>query len=183
MLLATSRTLRNFLHRRIPEAGGSWIEIHSLHQDGGSSPLPTDRLIICLYAVVPDPHLRNRPKIHTDQGFMRPPMAVLLRYLVTYNSDDHPEAHERMGRVLEALHTRPILAPPELDPELSGVVEELSVRILSPSMEEMNQLWTALNRPLRLSLYLEVTPAFVPNLETEGDGPVRERELRLAFES
>lgn len=179
MLLATSRTLQDFLLSRIPEGGADWIDIHSLHQDAGSNPLPVNRLVLCLYSVVPDPHLRNRPKVHTDRGFVRPPMAVLLRYLVTYNSDDHPEAQERTARVLEAFHTRPILGPPDLDPELSGLVRELSVRILSPSIEEMNQLWTALNRPLRLSLYLEVTPAFVPNLEAEGDGPVQERELRL----
>lgn len=176
MLVGISRTLQAFLLRRIPEPGNDWIEILQLHSDGPTS-LPANRLVLFLYSVGEEGHMRNRQLVRDGEGFRRPPLAARLRYLVTYVSDDAEEVQRRLTRVLRAFHSTPRLGPAELRPDLVDRVDHLTVRLKDPSPEEMNQLWTALNRGMRLALYYDVVAALVEPEDETFAHPVEERHV------
>jgi hypothetical protein len=176
MIDAISRTLERYLLAAIPEPGPDWIEIRSLHGDG-PAPVPANRLILFLYAVAEHPYLRNQPLVPADGGYRRPPLRLLLSYLITFISDDAEEGQRRLSRVLQAFHSRPRLGPAELDPTLVDQLDGLSVRLRSTTFEEMNQLWTALNRGMRLALYYDVEAALIEPAESAITPPVRRRDL------
>jgi hypothetical protein len=60
-----------------------------------------------------------------------------------------------------------------LQPPLSTAVDSVTVRLLSPTAEERNQIWSTLGRPGRLALFYEVDVAPVEVIEREGAGRVR----------
>ena len=177
MLDAISRTLEAYLLRSIPEPGGDWIDIRALHGDGGGAALPANKLVLFLYAVAEHPHLRNQPPLSGADGYRRPPLGLVLSYLVTFVSEDAEEVQRRLARVLQAFHSRPRLGPSDLDPSLVARLDGLMVRLRSTTFEEMNQLWTALNRGMRLSLYYEVEAALLEPTDASVTPPVRQRDV------
>lgn len=180
MLYEITETLKRYLLTAIPD-GGDWVENMALrHDESTELNLPTDKLILFLYAVGENPHLRNRGPVATPEGFVRPPMGLSLRYLITYNSAQADQTQKRLARVLQAFFTRPRLGPAELDPTLVTKVDHLLVRLRAVSQEELNQIWTALNLGMRLSLYYEVDAAFIEPSEQETIAPVEERRLDYA---
>jgi hypothetical protein len=156
------------IHSATPDLG-TWVEVASLSQ---ADPNPTqNRLALCLYAIEEHPHLRNRPLQPTAAGYVRPPLAVRLSYLMTYVGGAD-EAQLRLARVLAVFHTRPILGPTTLDPALGALVGQVTVRLRSTTADERNQVWGALGRPARLSLYYDVDVAPVEPLAQEGRGRI-----------
>src|SRR3954452_23822148 len=98
--------------------------------------------------------MRNRPPLADETGAYVPaPLALTLQYMITYVSSTATDVQEWLTAVLRVLSSRPRLGPAELDPELHGVVDELIVRLRTPTIEELNRLWTALNLGMRLALY------------------------------
>lgn len=99
-----------------------------------------------------------------------------MTYLVTYIGE-HDEAQTRLGRIVQAFHTTPVVRPPDLAPPLSDDVESLGIRLLAPNADERNQVWGSLGRAGRLALFYEVDVAPVPVLERDGRGRVREHRI------
>ena len=174
MIREVSEALRDVVHRATPDLG-SWVVLHSLSQ-GDKTAVPDTKGILALIAVAEHPHLRNRPLVDGLTGLVRAPLSLQLTYLVTYIGD-HDEAQTRLGRVVQAFHTTPIVRPPELTPPLSDEVESLGIRLLAPTADERNQVWGSLGRPGRLALFYEVDVAPVPVLERDGRGRVREHRI------
>jgi hypothetical protein len=169
-----SEALRDLVHQATPDLG-SWVVLHSLSQ-ADKVPVPDDKAVLALVAVAEHPHLHNRPLVEGLAGLVRAPLSLKLTYVVTYFGD-HDEAQTRLARIVQAFHTTPILRPPELAPPLADQVESLAIRLLAPTADERNQVWGALGRPGRLSLFYEVDVAPVPVLEREGAGRVREHRI------
>lgn len=174
MIREVSEALRDVVHQATPDLG-SWVVLHSLSQ-ADKTPLPENKGILALVAVAEHPHLRNRPLVEGVAGLVRAPLSLQLTYVVTYVGE-HDESQTRLGRVVQAFHTTPILRRPALAPALAAQVDTVVVRLLAPSADERNQVWGALGRPGRLALFYEVDVAPVPVLEREGAGRVREHRI------
>lgn len=174
MIREVSEALRELVHQATPDLG-SWVVLHSLSQADKVAP-PDNKAILSLIAVAEHPHLRNRPLVAGLTQLVRAPMSLQLTYLVTYIGE-HDESQTRLGRIVQAFHTTPILRAPALAPPLADEVECLTIRMLAPTADERNQVWGSLGRPGRLSLFYEVDVAPVPVLEREGAGRVREHRI------
>ncbi|MGZ8715481.1 MAG: DUF4255 domain-containing protein [Gaiellaceae bacterium] len=172
MLLEVSRALQRYLHATIPQSSGDWVEIAAAPQGTGAV-WPDGKLVLFLYAVGEETHLRNAPFRATEDGYIPPPLQLVLHYLVTYVSTDHEEEQRRLDRVLQAFYSRPRFGPAELN-GVAPQVDYLTVRLRTLSAEELNRIWTALNQGLRLALFYEVGVVPIASLAPETVGPVLE---------
>lgn len=174
MIDLVTQALVDHLISRTPDLGSSWVDISALDNGG---PLTANHLQVCLYAIEEHDHLRNAPLVPSPEGWKRPPLALRLRYVMTYTGNSHTEAQARLSRVLQVFHSTPVLGAAELPPEVASLVERLTIRLLSPDDEQRNNLWTAFGRGMRLALYYLVDVALVPPVEQQGRGVVREHRV------
>ena len=169
MIRAVSEALVDVIHQNTPDLG-DWVVLHSLNSaDTGPA---TTKAALALLAVAPHPHLVNRPLVERAAGLVRAPLALRLHYLVTVFGA-HDEAQTKIARIVQVFHTTPIIGRSMLQPPLSTAVDSVTVRLLSPTAEERNQIWSTLGRPGRLALFYEVDVAPVEVIEREGAGRVR----------
>ena len=178
MLIEISETLKSYLLRTIPTDGtGDWIQIGELQ--GDNDPPPDNKLLVFLYGVGEHPHLRSQPLVRgQDDRFHPPPLTITLNYLITFISNDHKEVQKRLAGVLRAFHSRPRFSTDDLDPALIDRVGYLTARLRNPGSEELNQIWTSLNRSMRLALYYEVNAAVIEPAAEPGVPRVEERAVR-----
>ena len=174
MIREVTDALIGHIRSRTPDLG-DWVVLNSL-SSADTAPA-SGRLVIAVVAVEEHDHLRNRPLVATGDGYRRAPLALRLHYLMTYTGP-HDEALLRLARVIQVFHTTPILGPAELSPEVSAQVARITVRLRTTTPDERNQVWTALGRPARLSLFYEVDVAPVDLLEgPDGWGKVTEHRV------
>lgn len=174
VIAEVSSALVDVVHRATPDLG-SWVVQHSLSQ-GDTNVVPDTKGILALIAVEEHGHLRNRPLVEGIGGLVRPPLALRLHYLVTYIGP-HDEAQRRLGRVVQAFHTTPVLRSPDLQPPLVGQVDSVTVRLVDLTHDERNQIWGALGRAGRFAVFYQADVAPVPVLEREGAGRVLEQRI------
>jgi hypothetical protein len=179
MLFAVSNTLRAYIENRFPDSSGPWVTIATRGKDDPGT-FPDKQLSLLLYAVSENTYLRNQGLRSTDEGFVAPPLAVTLFYLVTYGSSDAEQIQRRLSLVLQTFESSLQIGPPDLDPDLVGKVDHLAVRLRALTPEELNRVWTGLSLGMRLALFYEVDAALIEPLEPKTAGPVRERVLTEA---
>jgi hypothetical protein len=155
---------------------GDWVKVAAI--DAEATAPTKDTLHVVLYGIDEHDHLRNLPLEPSPAGLVRPPLYLRLSYLLAYFGDRHEEVQRRLARVVEVFHTTPILRAPQLDAQLAARVHSITVRLRSPSLDERNQLWTAMSRPMRLGLYYEVDVAPVPSAQRDGHGRVSTLDVR-----
>ena len=177
MIDLVSKALVDHLLSRTSDLGASWVELTSLESGGN---VTANKLHVCLYAIEEHDHLRNAPLVESPNGWVRPPLALRLRYVMTYASNQHVEVQARLARVLQVFHTTPVLGADSLPSDLAALVKRLTIRLESPSDEERNQVWTAFGRGMRLALFYLVDVALVPPSQVEGAGTVREHRIDYA---
>jgi hypothetical protein len=151
-----------------------WVQIRSLVQ-GDKAP-DEKKAVIALVAVAPHPHMLNRPLVESAAGYVRAPLSLKLTYLITYFGD-HDEAQTRLGRIVQAFHTTPILKGTDLQPPLKGTVDAIAIRLLSPTHDERNQIWGVLGRPGQVALFYEVDVAPIPVIERDGAGDIKTHRI------
>lgn len=176
MIYPISNTLKTYLETRFPDPSGDWVTI-ATRQQQETATFPNNKLALLLYAVGENAFLRNEGLRMTPDGYKPAPLAVTLHYLVTYGSTDAEQVQRRLANVLQAFESTTRIGPADLDPEISGRVDHLSVRLYGPPPEELNRIWTALALGMRLALYYEVDAALLEPLEPELTAPVRERRI------
>lgn len=96
--------------------------------------------------------LNEPPERKVANQLIRPPLPVLLYYLVTPIVDDPVSRHKLLGKVLQVLHDNCILRGSNLQDSLSGTSEQLRVNLEALSLEELSLVWDALNEPYQLSV-------------------------------
>ena len=156
------------------------VETHDLQ-----SPIQnTLRLTVFLFEAGEDPSARNRPRVRElnapDIRLSKPPMALLLRYLLTPWGGTESARHVIIGRAMQVLYDRPILSGAQLVGSLAAEDQALKVTLAPLSLEERTRVWYAVQKPYRLSVSYEVR---VVNLDTEVSDrvrPVRQRTLDVA---
>lgn len=174
MIRAVTDSLIDFIHAQTADLG-SWVVISSLSQ---ADPDPTkDRLAVSLYAVEEHPHLLNRPLVASPAGYVRPALALRLRYLMSY-AGSHDEAQLRLARVIQVFHTTPILGESQLRPDLAAEVNRITIRLVSTTPDERSQIWGALGRSARLGLFYEVDVAPVEPIQQEGRKEILEHQIQ-----
>ena len=178
MLLGVSKSLQRYLLARIPNSVADWITIAALQQDQPLA-LPQNKLVLFLYGVEENAHLRNRAAVPTNGGFVQPPLAMTLHYLITYISKDGSDAQDWLSQVLRAFQSQQRLGPADLDPTLEGEVDHLVVRMRSVTPEDVQKIWTALNLGMRLSLYYDVDAAMIAPLVQVPTPPVTQRDVEI----
>ncbi|MGH9152760.1 MAG: Pvc16 family protein [Acidimicrobiales bacterium] len=173
MIREVSETLVDVIEQATPDLG-SWVELSSL--SAADNDPTARRLAIALYAVEPHPHLVNRPLVSSPAGYVRAPLALRLHYLACYIGD-HDEAQSRLARVVSVFHTTPIIGPAEMSPTLAQEVATLTVRLVTTTADERNQIWGALGRSARLALFYDVDVAPVDLIAHDGAGAVQTHRI------
>jgi hypothetical protein len=143
------------------------------------------RLTLFLFEAGEDPSARNRPRTRMPDGadvrISKPPMALLLRYLLTPWGGTESARHALIGRAMQVLYDQPILSGPQLVGSLATEGQAIKITLAPLSLEERTRVWYAVQRPYRLSVSYEVR---VVNLDSEVSDrvrPVRERLLGTAL--
>lgn len=146
--------------------------------------LSTLRLTVFLFEAGEDPSARNRPRPRdvgpSEIRIAKPPMALLLRYLLTPWGGTEAARHTVVGRAMQTLYDNPILSGPQLVGSLAADNQALKITLSPLSLEERTRVWHAVQRPYRLSVSYEVR---VVNLDTEVSErvrPVRQRAIDSA---
>ena len=140
------------------------------------------RLNWFLYRVAPNAAYRNmeppRTGWQTSRG--RPPLALRLSYLLTAfpasstnGGDQEQFAHAGMAAAMRAIHENAIIdeGDPLLSPLAQPLVEPLRVAMDELDLESISKLWTAVAKPLRLSVGYEVSLVVVDSTEAHVAGP------------
>jgi hypothetical protein len=171
------------------DGGGFTVELATPQEMGADA----QGVSLWLYRVLRDdmrlndpPRVRPRPP---DLEQLAPPLPLRLHYLITPLAADAPDTEQKiLGRVMQLLHSRPMLAGAALQGDLAGTDSELSVRLESLALEELTRIWDALEGSYQLSISYEVSvvniesaalPVVGPRVETVIPGHALILERRL----
>jgi len=181
VIAAVSETLRDFL-----DAALTPISVDAQLNDLTTIPPTTQTLLtVFLFEIGEDPSARNRPRVRDveltgEVKLAKPPLALVLRYLLTPFSGDRLTDHKILGRVVQTLYEDSILSGPTLKGVLAGTNQALKITMAPLSLEERSRVWYAIQKPYRLSVSYEVR---VVNLDPEQASrvqPVRQRTADFA---
>ncbi|WP_406631323.1 DUF4255 domain-containing protein [Amycolatopsis sp. WGS_07] len=169
-----STTIVGSLTRALLPLGGSPPPTAVLHDlSDPVSPQPP-KLTVFLYEIAEDPASRNRPPVRSlppdPPTTRKPPMALLLRYLITPWGGDQATQQRMIGRALQVLYDDAILDGSELSGSLAGTADSLHVTLTSLTLDQKSWVWYAIQKPYRLSLNYEIR---VVNLDVATELAVR----------
>jgi hypothetical protein len=175
-----SNTIVTALTQALRSLGGEQPPIAVLHDlvDTPTTPPPT--LTVFLYEIAEDPASRNRPPVRSlppdPPTTRKPPMALLLRYLITPWGGDQPTQHRMLGRALQVFYDDAILDGTQLSGSLAATTDSLHLSLTSLTLDQKSWVWYAIQKPYRLSLNYEVR---VVNLDVASEVPVRPVRSRI----
>jgi hypothetical protein len=155
-----SRFLRHTLWLGIAEDNDTKQLVSSENNIVLSNPgQPADNhrnLSLWLYQVVPNEHLRNAAFVRQNSDGLEqyPPLSLNLYYLLTPSTDNDEGDQKVLGKALQVFHDQSILAMPSA--ETPGEGEELHIALVQRTIEELAEVWEALQKPYRLSVCYEV---------------------------
>lgn len=137
-------------------------------------------LSLWLYNVTPNEHLRNASMVRTaDDGVERyPPLTVNLAYLLTPSTGNDEGDQLVLGKSLQVFHDRGVLAMESQ--QTPGDGEELHVSLVQRTIEELAEVWEALQQPYRLSVGYEVRAVRIASQRLLRRRRISEREPELA---
>ena len=140
-------------------------QVHDLQ--GNISQAPAT-LTLFLFDVAEDPSARNRSRIRDvtppNVTIRKPPLALMLRYLMTPWSGDRFTDHRMLGRVMQTLYDGAIISGPQLAGGLAGSDQALKITPATLTLDERSRVWFSVQRPYHLSVAYEVR---VVNLDSE----------------
>ena len=129
-------------------------------------------LSIWLYQVTPNDHLTNVPtvRIRGELTESITPLPLNLFYLLTPLQKNELKNQATLGRALQVLYDNAVLQLNAGDD-----VEELHLNICQRSIEELAEVWEAVQKPYRLSVCFEVRVVRIDSELRVEPGRVRER--------
>lgn len=142
---------------------------------------PPPKLTVFLYEIAEDPTSRNRPPVRSQPpeppATRKPPMALLLRYLITPWGGDQATQHRMLGRALQTFYDDAILDGPQLTGGLAGSVDSLHLTLTPLTLDQKSWVWYAIQKPYRLSLNYEVRVVNLDSAVQTAVRPVRSRTV------
>lgn len=176
-----SRSLEQVLTAAMSSLTTPPTPVARVHDLAGAISTAPPVLTLFLYEVSEDPSLRNRPRVReaSANGYKlrKPPMALILRYLLTAWGGDRITEQRMLGRVMHLLYDQSILSGSALTGSLAGLDEPINVTLAPLSLEERTRVWWSIQKPYRLSLNYELR---VANLDSDAaleSDVVRQRVL------
>jgi hypothetical protein len=146
-------------------------EMVEKHQEG---------LSLWLYRVVRDPeHLNDPPLRMAVSTVMAPPLPLRLHYMITpitsrTNQGDPETEQYVLGKVMQILHSRPVLRGADLRGEFVGSDVELTARLETLNLDEIARVWDALEGSYQLCVSYEVSVVNIDSmLEAQAFTPVK----------
>ena len=129
-------------------------------------------LSIWLYQVTPNAHLTNSAtvRIRGELAESITPLPLNLFYLLTPLQKNELKNQTTLGRALQVLYDNSVLQLHAGDD-----IEELHLNICPRSIEELAEVWEAVQKPYRLSVCIEVRVVRIDSERTIQPGRVRER--------
>lgn len=130
----------------------------------------TKRVNLFLYRVDENGSLKNMdvPGRGSPGAFGRPPLALDLHYLLTaYGASEEEQigTQEILADAMRVLHDFPIILGANLDIALRNELEHVKLYLEPLSLEELSKVWSAVTRPMRLSVSYLVTVVQIENLQ------------------
>jgi hypothetical protein len=180
-IAAVSETLQTLLANAVKPLDNPppTAEIHDLQGNISTNPA---RLTIFLFEAGEDPSARNKPRVRgvapPKTTLTKPPMALLLRYLVTAWGGDRLTEHRLLARAMQVLYDGAIVSGPDLQgASLKGTQEVLKITLSPISLEDRTRVWYSVQRPYKLSVSYEVRVVNVDSETHWESTPVSTREL------
>ena len=148
------------------------------------------RVTIFLFETVEDPSKKNRPRIRVPPPpappppppnriySQKPPMALLLRYMMTPWSGGWETDHRLLGRTLQVLYDGAIISGTQLQGGLADTDQALKVTLAPITLDERARVWFAIQKPYRLSITYEVRVINLDALTVDTATPVSQRVSR-----
>ena len=172
-----SETLQTVLTDAFQSLPGPPFPIAEIHDLSGNISTTPPRLTIFLFEVIEDSSMRNRPPA-TVSGpgnvtLTRPPMALLLRFLMTPWSGDRLTDYRILGRTLHALYDGAIISGPQLQGGLAGSDQALKLKLAPLDLDARSRVWFAVQQPYRLSVTYEVRVVNLDSLSQKLQPSVR----------
>jgi hypothetical protein len=134
------------------------------------------RLSVYLYRVVEDPYVKNQfPGYGNGAQLRKPPLTLDLFYLITPLVGEPRDQQIVLGKVMQVLYDRAILAGSDLVGSLAISNEPLRAILNSVSLEETARVWQALELSYRLSICYVVRVAIVDSTREQFLQPVLEK--------
>jgi hypothetical protein len=139
---------------------------------------PAEGLSVWLYRIIRDDQRLNDPPLRISATeLQQPPLPLRLHYLITPVTNERtgdPETEQLiLGKVLQLLHSHPVLRGMDLRGEFAGTETELKIRLEPLTLEEIARVWEALEGSYQLSVSYEVSVVnIMPELEPERISPV-----------
>lgn len=180
-----STIIENTLTRALVGLDGSGQDPRAILSDLSDQSPPTGpALTIFLYEIAEDPTSRNRPPVRSlppDAPTTRkPPMALLLRYLITPWGGSQVTQHQMIGRALQVFYDDAIWAGEELTGSLAGGTDALHFTLTPLTLDQKSWIWYAIQKPYRLSLNYEVRVVNLDSLDVADLRLVRSRVINGA---
>src|SRR5262245_45751313 len=142
---------------------------------------PPPKLTVFLYEIAEDPTSRNRAPVRSlppDAPTTRkPPMALLLRYLITPWGGDQETQHRMIGRALQVFYDDAIWAGEDLSGSLAAGTDALHFTLTPLTLDQKSWIWYAIQKPYRLSLNYEVRVVNLDSLDVIDQQLVRSRTI------
>lgn len=152
--------------------------LHDLSEKVPTSPA---KLTVFLYEVAEDPTSRNRPPVRSlppgPLTTRKPPMALLLRYLITPWAGDQVTQHRMLGRALQLFYDDAIFDGAKLSGSLAASTDSLHITLTSLTLDQKSWVWYAIQQPYRVSLNYEVRVVNLEAIEELDIRPVQNRVI------
>ena len=172
-IAAVTTTLQNLIFVGIRDELGSG-RITTLPLDKARGNQEGNQVNLFLYHTSPDLAWKNIPKpVHSKQGTTeKAPLGLNLLYMITAygEKDSEIKSHRLLGRVMSVLHDRSKLNAAEIEaatavelPEsdLHKQIEQLTIKPLDLSFEEVSQVWRVFQAQYRASVAFEVSVVLI----------------------
>ena len=153
-------------------------QVHDLQNTPAQAP-PT--LTLFLFDICEDPSARNRGRVRDvvppNLTVRKPPLALMLRYLLTPWSGDRFTDHRILGRVMQTLYDGAIISGTQLAGGLAGSDQALKITPATLTLDERSRVWFSIQRPYRLSVAYEVRVVNLDSDIADQRRPVGSRQL------
>lgn len=139
------------------------------------------RVTLFLFEVAEDPSTKNRPRLRSsappDVLLSKPPMALILRYMLTPWSGDRNTDQTMLGRVMQVLYDGAIISGAQLLGSLANTDQALKITLVPITLDDRTRVWYSVQKPYRLSLTYEVRVVNLYSQQTDRARPVGQRTV------
>jgi hypothetical protein len=139
-----------------------------------------DSLSLFLYRVAENADMKNRPLQRVGDGRLRqPPLSLNFYYLLTPITTLTENDHRLLSKAMQIFYDNAVLKGAQLEGALRTNAEELRIILNPMSLEDLNRLWSAFLRPMRLSVCYEVKVIYIDSEREQAGAEVLRKRLEL----